>query len=373
MKPDPIDVIWAGTYIPEFERNARLAEYLEESGAGVRQVRQRLWPSDRLAAIAGSKLKIAARMALVYPVLLFRLLFTSRPDLYLVSYPGWFDVPIVKLVAWLKRCPIVFDIFISLYDTVVTDRELASTHSVTGKVAKLIDRVSMRMSSRILADTRTHADFLAESAGLSSVRFGVLYVGADEAVFQPSDVEPDPTRLVFYGTFIPLQGVDVIVKAASRLSDTDLSFRLIGHGQTLKNAKQLAADLGVKNVEFTGQMTLGELNAEMAQATLCLGVFGKTPKTARVVPHKVYEALAAERAVLTGRTSAIREVFEEGELLTVPADDPVALANAIRVGMEDRVMLNRVAQAGRARFLRDFARKPQSDRLIEELERALAS
>lgn len=362
-----MDILWSGTYVREFERNERLAEYLEASGSAVRHVHRGLWPSDRVEAFQRGRVKIFARMLHVYPMLFFQLLFARRPDVFLVSYPGWFDIPIVKLVALLKRRPIVFDIFISLYDTAVTDRELAATRSGIAKFAKSIDRLSMRLSDRILSDTRTHATFLAEIAGLPPTRFGVVYVGADETVFKPSNDDPDPTRLVFYGTFVPLQGVDVIVRAASRLSDLDLRFRLIGAGQTLKATMQLAADLEVMNVEFVPPMPLAELMTEMSQAALCLGVFGTSPKVSRVVPHKVYEALAAGRPLITGQTGAIKEIFDEGELLAVPTGDPDELARAIKEAIEDRNLLKDVAQAGRARFVRDFARKPQSDRLMQEL------
>lgn len=367
-----MDILWAGTFVPDFERNKRLGEYLAESQAGVRQVWQRLWPDDRVEAFAESRLKVVGRMAIVYPVLLLRLVIARRPDVYFVSYPGWFDLPVVKLVAWLKRRPVVFDVFISLYDTAISDRQLAAIGSRAARIARWIDRVSMRMSDRIISDTRTHADFLAALSGLPSERFGVVYLGADESVFRPIAVEPDPNTVLFYGTFVPLQGADVIVRAAQQLSDMDVRFRFIGVGQTLDETMNLADELGVNNVDFLGRMPQPELKNELAGAALCLGIFGKTTKASRVVPHKVYEALAAGRPVLTGRTAAIEEVFHENEVLSVPPADPDKLADAIRLAIEDPEGLGQFAQAGRARFLADFARKPQSERLIRELARVVS-
>lgn len=367
-----MNILWTGTFVPEFERNKRLGEYLAESGARVRQVRQRLWPEDRVAAFTESRLKVVGRMAYVYPVLFLRLVIARRPDVYLVSYPGWFDVPVVKLVASLKRRPVVFDVFISLSDTAISDRQLAGTDSGVAKLAGWIDRVSMRMSDRIISDTRTHADFLAALSGIPSERVGVVYLGADESVFGPVAVEPDPNTVLFYGTFVPLQGADVIVQAAKRLSNTGVRIRFIGAGQTLDETVNLADELGVKNVDFLGRMPQLELKNELAGAALCLGIFGKTAKASRVVPHKVYEALAAGRPVLTGRTEAIKEVFHENEVLLVPPTDPDKLAEAIHSAIKDQDKLREVAQAGRTRFLRDFARKPQSERLIRELSRVVA-
>ena len=57
-------------------------------------------------------------------------------------YPGWFDVLLLAVLARVRRMPVVFDIFISLYDTVVSDRELAAPRSVLGRTCRLVDRLA---------------------------------------------------------------------------------------------------------------------------------------------------------------------------------------------------------------------------------------
>jgi glycosyltransferase involved in cell wall biosynthesis len=367
-----VDVIWAGTFVPGFERNKRLAEYLAAGDAVVRVVRADLWPEDRISAFSSSRLRTMSRMLWVYPALFLRLLTARRPDVYLVSYPGWFDVPVVKLVALLKRRPLVFDVFISLYDTAVTDRELASPSSLVARTARFVDRLAIRLSDRFIADTKTHGQFLATLANVPSRRFGVVYLGADEQVFDPaSGVNVEPRSIVFYGTFVPLQGTEVIVQAARELGDLKVSLRMIGEGQTLAGTQALAEDLGLGNVDFPGRLSQPELRDVMASAAICLGVFGRTAKADRVVPHKVYEALAVGRPVITGRTAAIAEVFESDELIAVAPNDPDAIAGAIRAGLDDPEKLESVGRAGHARFVRDFSVGPQSARLMDELRRVI--
>ncbi len=63
---------------------------------------------------------------------------------------------------------------------------------------------------------------------------------------------------------------------------------------------------------------------------ICLGVFGESAKAARVVPNKVWQAMAVGRPVVTADTPAVREVLEDGRTaLLVPAGDPDALAAAL--------------------------------------------
>ena len=364
-------VCWAGTFEPSFERNKRLREYLEAATIDYREVRVNLWPKDRVNAFTEARLKVMLRMLVVYPALVAKLLTSPRPDVYLVSYPGWFDVPFVKLVAFLKRRPLVFDIFISLYDTAIDDRGLASHGSSIARLARAVDRVSMRLAQRVIADCPAHARFHADLAGLPLDRFGILYLGADEAVFGPIDgVEVDDDLIVFHGTFVPLQGVEWIIRAAAELRASRFRFRLIGSGQDKEAALQLAESVGSSNIEFVDFLPQQDLVRELARAGLCLGIFGTSDKADRVIPHKVYEGLACGRPTLTGRTSAVAGVLSEEEVAVCSTGDASALADAIELLMEDKSVREGLAAAGRARFVGDFSRNSQGNRLREELEKA---
>jgi len=366
-----VKVCWAGTFDPGFGRNKRLAEYMESAGIETRLVRVDLWPIDRVSAFREQRLAILLRMTWAYPLLLLRLLLAPTPDVYLVSYPGWFDVFVVRLVALLKRRPLVFDIFISLYDTAVSDRRLENPGSLTARLARFVDRRSMRLSDRVIADCPTHARFLSDLSGVEPRRFGVVYLGADESVFHSSeDVVEDPRLVLFYGTFVPLQGVEWIIEAAARLENQNIRFRLIGEGQTRQEAEDRCQRLGLRNVEFGGLMPQEDLVQEMSRAALCLGVFGTSDKANRVIPHKLFEALAVGRPILTGATQAVMEVFEEGELAVCKPGDSSSIAESIAQLLSSPTSLQRIASAGNSKFEVDFSRQTQGIRLLTELQSA---
>ena len=360
-------VCWAGSFDPAFGRNRRLAEYLEEMSVEYFVVRVEIWPDDRVTGFTRGRARTLIRMLLRYPLLLFRLIIAPRPDLYLVSYPGWVDVPVVKAVAVLKRRPVVFDMFISLHDTAVLDRELVAEAAPLARLALMLDRVSIRLSNRVIADTWAHARFFAEIADVDPTRFGVVFLGADEEVFHPVDVETeDPGLVIFYGTSVPLQGMGTILSAAHLLLEDGIRFKIVG-----EDAAAWSREIGddqLHNVEFVGRLPQQELPLEMARAAVCLGIFGASSKADRVVPHKVYEAMACARPVVTGRSKAILETIGTDAVAVCDRADPQDLAKVLRRLLADHREREQLGRTGRVLFQSKFSRVPQAARLLKELK-----
>jgi glycosyltransferase involved in cell wall biosynthesis len=62
-----------------------------------------------------------------------------------------------------------------------------------------------------------------------------------------------------------------------------------------------------------------------------LGTFGVSDKALRVIPNKVWQALACARPLITGDSEAVREVLTpERNAILVPHGDGQALADALR-------------------------------------------
>jgi len=92
---------------------------------------------------------------------------------------------------------------------------------------------------------------------------------------------------------------------------------------------ELAKNIGLKNVDFLGTMSLSEIPSHIAKASVCLGIFGKAPKIQRVIPNKVFECVAMKKAMITADTPGIRELFGDSELSLIPIADVKAIAGAI--------------------------------------------
>jgi glycosyltransferase involved in cell wall biosynthesis len=365
-------VIAAGTFDRAFPRNRRLFAMLDRAGFDVEVCQADVWGGERYEIPNRRKLDVLVQALLAYPRLVWRFLRVPRGDVVLVMYPGWFDMLVIGVLARVRRMPVVFDIFISLYDTVVSDRKLTSPTSLLGRACKLADVVSLRIAHRVLADTPSHADFFASLAGIPRERVGVVWLGAQDDVFGPQpSVAPVPNRVMFHGTFLGLQGLPTIIEAAKLLEDDGIPFRIIGSGQDSDAIDRLLAELRPTNVEMVGRVPVEQVPAEIAAGTVCLGIFGTSEKALRVAPNKLYECVAVGRPVITADSDAIRAAFTSDEVATVPAGDPAALAKEIRWLIGDAPAREMMAKAGHERYVRDYSDEPLSRLLASELQRAI--
>jgi glycosyltransferase involved in cell wall biosynthesis len=115
-----------------------------------------------------------------------------------------------------------------------------------------------------------------------------------------------------------------------------------------------------------------ELNSQRRACHVSLGIFGTTEKAARVIPCKVYDALAVGRPVITADTPGARELLtDEANALLVPPGDPVALAAAIsRISRDEDLRLG-LSRAGHRTFREHASPDALGQRMLEVLRAAI--
>jgi len=226
----------------------------------------------------------------------------------------------------------------------------------------------------VLLDTRAHVEFFRETFGLPADKFWVLPIGADDRIFRPGPPRARNGRaftVLHFGRYIPLHGLETVVRAAGLLQEKGAGcrFLMVGDGEERTKIEALVQSLGVRSIEFRSAELPERLAETIRDADLCLGIFGETGKASRVVPNKVYEALASEKPVITGDSPASREFLRDGvDSLLCRMGDPGALAEAILRIRNDAELAGRLALAGPQRF-DERASPPVIGRdLLERLE-----
>jgi glycosyltransferase involved in cell wall biosynthesis len=356
-----VRVLYFGTYERDYPRNAQVISCLRRAGVDVVERHADVWGGRRHKWSPG--LGAGARLALAEARLLARGR-RERFDVVVVGYPGHLDVPVARRIA--RGRPVVFNPLVSLHETFVEDRRRFAPGSPAARVLRRLDMLALRGSDLVVADTEENARHLAALAGLPSERVAACFVGAEERFFRPG-WEPSPSfHALFVGKLIPLHGLETIL-AAARLAP-EIPFRIVGSGQLQPLLRDRPA-----NVEWVEWVEYELLPGELHRAGCALGIFGTSPKAARVIPNKAFQALACGTPLVTADNPAARELLRNGEsALLVPAGDAEALAGAVRRLAADETLARAIGDGGLAAYRAQASEEVLGRRWRELLERAVS-
>ena len=195
-------------------------------------------------------------------------------DIIVVGYSdSRFMIPFVRLISHRLFSgqagkKIVWDAFYSLYDSWVLDRRLVGPGSLKAKYYWFLDWLSCKLADLILLDTDAHISYFSKTFGIKNSKFIKVLVGTVDDMFYPKSIQKTSSNFLvhFHGNFIPLQGVEYIIRAASLLNDHNIQFQIIGQGQEYGKIKKIAEELNLKNITWIGYVAYEELSNYISKA-----------------------------------------------------------------------------------------------------------
>lgn len=286
-----------------------------------------------------TRLLLLTRLVAGNALALLRLAWAIRqqPGWVYVPYPAAFLLWWTSLVPRAWRPRMIADAYISLWDSAFRDRARGpgQGRGLVGRFAKAFEGRALRAAAVVLVDTLANRDLMVAEFGLDPARVRAVPLAIDVTPFVASKGAPSPTagaplRVLFVGTLIPLHGIGVLADVVRRAGpESGIAFHIVGDGQESYVMEALVADPQRAPVVWErGWLDLGGIAQRMAGADVCLGVFGGEGKAARVLPFKLYMALAAGKAIITQDRYSLPEGLPPLPVRTVPAD-PAALLAAL--------------------------------------------
>jgi glycosyltransferase involved in cell wall biosynthesis len=344
-------VLWWGRFDPDYSRNRVLRQAYATLGWQVKDFHPLISPLGDIEA----RWRHAARADLVH-VPCFR----QR------------DIAAATRYARRRGVPLLIDPLISAYDKQLFERGKFPERSARAGWLLRREQRLFQGADIVLADTPEHARFFSETLGVEPARLHVVYVGAEESLFVPGEPRAanSPIEVLFYGSFIPLQGPRVIVEAARVYQGQPVRWVLLGSGPLLSECQKLAH--GLVNVTFEGWLPYAQLPERIRHADILLGVFGATPKAQRVIPNKAFQALACGKPLVTCNAPAYPAELlarRDGGIAWVPAGDATALADAVAALAALPEQLGDIGASARRSYERHFS----AAAVIEQLRTALTT
>lgn len=306
-----VALLW-GRSDPDYSRNRILRGALQAAGWTVVEFRPR---SRKLAYLEA------------------RLRRLGRPDLVWVPCFRHRDIPAAARYARRRAVPLLFDPLISFWEKEVFEEKSFMPDSEEGERLLAWERRLFRAADLVLADTEEHARFYAETFGSPGDRLAVVPVGAEEPLFHAAPMparDGRPLEVLFYGSFLGLHGLECIVEAARLYQGPPVIWTMLGEGPLQSDCGRRAE--GLANVAFEPWIPYADLPARIHRADILLGVFGASAKAGRVIPNKVYQALASGRPLITREADVYPGELQaevDSGIIWVPPADPSALAAAV--------------------------------------------
>lgn len=259
---------------------------------------------------------------------------SRRGDVVYLPYPAPFTGWWLSLVPECWRPGCVADAYISLWDSMFRDRKGGRISGWASRLAHRYERRALRAMKVVLVDTIANERQMAADFSLprEKVRSIPLALNLPESGMAANAV-PTPEsnsrmRVLFVGTLVPLHGIEVVLSAIGRLSgDSRIEFRLVGDGQQGALVELFVREHAPANLEWVREWLPQEgIAREIASADVCLGVFGGEGKASRVLPFKVYHALAAGKAIVTQAPYSLPEGAPPLPAITVEGSEVGARA-----------------------------------------------
>lgn len=371
-------ILW-GTYDTGKPRNRLLRAALAQGNATeVIEIHRHVWgdveDKSQLSGL-GSKFRRGLVWLAAYPGLVWRYLRAPDHDAVVVGYLGQLDVLVLWPFAKLRGKPVVWDAFLSLYDTMIRDRAQGREGGLLARLVFAWEWLACRAADRVVLDTAAHADLFRRLYHLPDERLAHVLVGAETAKFPVLPLNPPKPdgrlRVLFYGQFTPLHGIDTIVGAAQRAGDRPIDWVLIGKGQESGRIEAMLKAQPVPSLRWIDWVDYEALIDRIAEADICLGIFSQGDKAANVIPNKVFQILSAGRPLVTRDSPAIRELLSPDMpgVYLVPPADPDALLDALDRFADDRAAL--ASQHGDGRLHSDLRARFSLDSLASEWHRVL--
>jgi glycosyltransferase involved in cell wall biosynthesis len=358
----PKTVCYFGTYRKNYSRNRILIKGLRAAGVEVIECHENLWHGveDRVNTVQGGWKRplFWFRLVRAYVRLICKYLFLPDHEILIVGYPGLLDVYAARILSWIKRKPLIWDVFMSVY-LISLERGLARTNKFSVNLLFWIEKNALKLPDILIIDTEQYAAWFQNKFNIPQSRFRLVPTGADNELFKQTNVgirSDTLFQVLYYGTYIPNHGTPFIIEAARLLaSNSQICFTMIGKGPELEKCRLMVNSYALENVTFIDWLDPTDLVNHINESSICLGVFGTTPQSLMTVQNKIYECMAMKKPIVSGNSEAVQAAFEnEKEIMLIDRNDPQNLADAISRLLKNPELMKAIAENGYQKFSNSY-------------------
>lgn len=270
---------------------------------------------------------------------------------------------------------------VTLHHPITKDRELEVSHAPNWRkkmsvsrwyaFVKMQARVASKMPRIVVVSENSIKDIHVDM-GVSYERMRLVPVGVDPDLFRPMPaVQRVPGRLITTASAdVALKGLSYLLEAMAKLrTERDVTLTIIGKpkpGKSMSLIDKLGLAPYIEFVSGVPDERIVELYAEAELAVV--------PSLYEGFSLPAIEAMCTATCLVATDGGALPEVTgKDGDtVLSCPAGDADALANALRRGLDDAELRARVGAAGRQRVVERWSWRRCAQMTVDQYREVLA-
>jgi glycosyltransferase involved in cell wall biosynthesis len=305
--------------------------------------------------------------------------FLERPDVVIGTSP---PLPIAIAgynVARVKRVPFIFEVR-DLWPESLEGVGLGAEHSRIYKVVASIVRYLYRHSDHIVVVTPAFKDYLNSTWGVPMEKMSIVVNGVETDRFAPAAPQPEILRefgvpkgkfvASYIGTMGMAHGLETVLEVAQLLRDTspEIMLLLVGEGGNREDLVRIARERQLTNVIFTGQQPRERIPSIINSSDVCLALLKNQEVFKTVIPTKMLEFMSCGRPVVLGVGGQAEKILSDADAgISVEAENPAAIAEAIRTMHANPELRGRFGRNGRAYILANMSREQTARQYLDVL------
>jgi glycosyltransferase involved in cell wall biosynthesis len=289
-------------------------------------------------------------------------------DVVVVSSPTFFSIGAAWLLARLKRARFIVEVR-DLWPAIFVELGVLTSPWVI-RLLEWLELAAYAAADQVVVVSEGFRASLI-SRGVPPGKVHTIRNGVNPARFTPGTPASSGLRarlgacasdivVLYAGTHGISQGLPAVADAAASLDGTpegrSVRFAFVGEGADKQRLARRVTELGLRNVTMLRGIPHEQMPALLAAADICLVPLRDVPLFATFIPSKMFEYLAAGKAVIGSVAGEPARILREAGAVVVPPEDSAALAAAIAALAADPARREAMGRAGRSHVERCYDR-----------------
>jgi glycosyltransferase involved in cell wall biosynthesis len=238
------------------------------------------------------------------------------------------------------------------------------TRSVYFGLLRMLELATYRAADMVISTNVSYKEHASTVGRFPEDDIFVVRSGPKASLMTPVEPQPALRRgrkfLVCYlGVMAPQDGVDYLLRAIRHVVDVvkrkDISFTLIGSGDSFVNVRELRDDLGLSDcVEMTGRVSDADVASYLSTADLCVCPDPLNPLNDVSTMNKVLEYMVFGRAMVSFDLKESRFSAQDGALYAAPNDE-IEFGERIIQLLDDEELRETLGRRNRERIEKELS------------------